>query len=212
VLGANDGIVSIAGLVVGVAGASSSKSIIMLTGIAGIVAGALSMAAGEYVSVSSQRDSEKALIDQETHEIKHSPKAEHAELASLYEAKGLQPATARLVADELTAHDALGAHLDAELCLDPDNLTNPWHASIASAAAFLTGAMVPLLAVMIPPAALRVPVTFLAVLVALVITGTLSAHVGGASKKHATIRVVLGGAIAMLVTFGIGKLVGVSGI
>jgi VIT1/CCC1 family predicted Fe2+/Mn2+ transporter len=184
----------------------------MLTGIAGIAAGALSMAAGEYVSVSSQRDSEKALIDQETHEIKHFPDEEREELVSLYEAKGLQSSTARLVADELTAHDALGAHLDAEHRLDPDDLTNPWHASIASAAAFLTGAIVPLLAVMIPPPSLRVPVTFLAVIVALVITGTVSAHVGGASKKHATIRVVLGGFIAMLVTFGIGKLVGVSGI
>src|SRR5437763_12516603 len=133
VLGANDGIVSVAGIVVGVAGATSSRGPIFTAGLAGLVAGAVSMALGEYVSVSSQRDAEAAQLAQEMRELEETPDEEFAELVAIYEAKGLTPKTAQLVAAELTAHDALAAHLDAELKLDPDNLVNPVHATIASA-------------------------------------------------------------------------------
>ena len=211
-LGANDGIVSIAGLVVGVAGASSSLSVIVLTGVAGLVAGALSMAVGEYISVSSQLDTERALLDQEAHEHAHFPKEELAELATMYERKGLRPATARQVAEELSAHDALEAHIHVEHGLDPEDLTNPWHAAIASALSFLSGALVPLLAAAFSPTSLRVPVTFLAVVAALTTTGVLSAHVGGASKTRATVRVVVGGVLAMVVTYCVGRLFSISGI
>lgn len=209
VLGANDGIVSIAGLVIGVAGATDERSVIILTGFAGIAAGALSMAAGEYVSVSSQRDTERALIAQEQHEHTHFPEEELQELAAIYEQRGLQKSTALQVAQELSAHDALRAHLDAEHQLDPDDLTNPLHAAIASAVAFLSGAIIPMLAVVIPPASFRVPVAFVAVVAALVATGTISAHVGGANKIRATVRVVGGGVLAMVVTFIIGRVIGV---
>lgn len=212
VLGANDGIVSIAGLVVGVAGATTDRSIIMMSGIAGIVAGALSMAAGEYVSVSSQRDTERALIEQERHEHTHFPDEEHEELVTLYEKRGLSAPTARLVAEELGANDAFAAHLDAEHGLNPDELTNPWHAAFASALAFLSGAIIPMIAVVVPPENARVPITFAAVIFALTATGMISAHYGGASKTRATIRVVIGGTLAMIVTYSIGKIVGVSGI
>jgi VIT1/CCC1 family predicted Fe2+/Mn2+ transporter len=217
VLGANDGIVSVAGLVVGVAGATESRAVIFTAGLAGLIAGALSMAAGEYVSVSSQRDTERVLLAKERVELQSAPDQELAELAALYEARGLTPSTARLVAQELTAKDAFAAHVDAELGLDPDNLTNPWHAAFASAAAFLAGALIPLLAILIPPAAARVPVAVIAVLViavlvALSLTGMLSAKVGGAPILRATARVVIGGALAMAITYAVGKLFGVSGI
>lgn len=212
VLGANDGIVSIAGLVVGVAGATTTKSTIITAGVAGLLAGALSMAAGEYVSVSTQRDTERALLAKERWELDNMPDEELAELAHLYEAKGLSTKTAKTVADELTKHDAFAAHVDIELGIDPDDLTNPWHATFASAAAFTAGAIIPLAAILIPPASWRIPVTFISVLIALAITGTISAKVGGSSVKKATIRVVLGGALAMAVTYGIGHLFNVAGI
>jgi VIT1/CCC1 family predicted Fe2+/Mn2+ transporter len=210
VLGANDGIVSISGLVVGVAGATSSKNAIMIAGLAGVLAGALSMAAGEYVSVSTQRDTEKALLAKEAWELENMPKEELAELTAIYQHKGLKRSTAELVAKELTAHDAFAAHVDAELGIDPDDLTNPWHAAFASAAAFTAGAIIPMAAILLPPANLRVPVTFIALLIALAVTGVVSAKVGGSSPKKATIRVVLGGALAMAVTYGIGQLFSVS--
>lgn len=209
VLGANDGIVSVAAIVVGVAGASNSAGFILTAGVAGLVAGALSMAVGEYVSVSTQRDTEKALLEKERLELQNEPAEELEELALIYEGKGLSQATARTVAAELTAHDAFAAHVEAELHIDPNGLTNPWHAAFASAAAFLAGAFIPLVAIALPPENLRLPVTFAAVLVALVITGTLSAHAGGADKMKATVRVVAGGVLAMVITFGIGKLFGV---
>ena len=212
VLGANDGIVSVAAIVVGVAGASSSAGYILTAGVAGLVAGALSMAVGEYVSVSTQRDTEKALLEKERRELRDEPEAELEELAGLYEAKGMSKATARIVAEELTAHDAFAAHVDAELHIDPNDLTNPWHAAYASAAAFLSGAIIPLLAIVLPPADWRIPVTFVAVLAALAVTGTLSAQAGGANKTRATLRVVVGGALAMIITFGVGKIFGVIGI
>lgn len=212
VLGANDGIVSVAALVVGVAGATDSAGFILTAGIAGVLAGALSMAAGEYVSVSSQRDSERALIEKERRELATEPEAELEELAGLYEAKGLSRATATVVAKELTAHDAFAAHLEAELHIDPEALANPWHAALASAASFLAGAVLPMLAITLPPPDWRIPVTFASVVLALAITGSLSAYAGEASKTRATIRVVIGGVLAMAVTFGIGKLFGVAGI
>lgn len=208
VLGANDGIVSTAGLVVGVAGATSERGPIFTAGLAGLVAGAVSMALGEYVSVSSQRDSEQALLEKERRELVEMPEQELAELAAIYETKGLSPATARTVAEELTAHDAFAAHVEAELGIDPDELTNPWHAAGASALAFTVGSLLPLAAILLAPTAVRVPVTFVVVLLALALTGAISARLGGAGKRVAVVRLVLGGAIAMAVTFGIGALVG----
>lgn len=212
VLGANDGIVSIAGLVVGVVGATNDSGVIITAGTAGIIAGAISMAAGEYVSVSSSRDTEKALLKKEKFELENYPEAELMELTLIYERKGLSKKTAELVAKELTKKDAYAAHIDAELGIDPENLTNPWHAAFASAGAFLAGACIPLAAIIIPPVGLKVPFTFGAVVVALAATGVLSAKIGGADAKRATARVVLGGVFAMIVTYGIGRLFHVSGV
>lgn len=212
VLGANDGIVSVSSLVLGVAGAQASSNAILTAGVAGLVAGALSMAVGEYVSVSTQRDTEKALLEKERYELEHTPQHEESELASIYEAKGVSPETARQVARELTAHDAFAAHVDVELGLNPDALTNPWHAAYASAASFTLGSLIPLFAIMLPPEDMRVSITFVSVLVALIITGSLSAYAGGASKRVATVRVVFGGLLAMSITYGIGHLFGVAGI
>jgi VIT1/CCC1 family predicted Fe2+/Mn2+ transporter len=212
VLGANDGIVSTASLVVGVAGATSSVKVIVTAGVAGLVAGALSMGVGEYVSVSTQLDTEKALIEKERHELETNPEYEFEELVAIYKAKGLSDQTARIAAHELADHDEFAAHLDAELGIDPNNLANPWHAAYASALAFFCGAIIPIGMVVFSPGSARIPVIFFGVLLALVLTGSLSAYAGGASKCKAVVRVVLGGAFAMVVTFGIGKLFGVSGI
>lgn len=212
VLGANDGIVSVSSLILGVAGASNTASFILTAGIAGTVAGALSMAVGEFVSVSSQRDAEKVLLEKERKELLETPDLELEELVGIYKNKGLSEETARTVANELTAHDAFAAHVEAELKIDPNDLTNPWHAAYASAAAFFVGAAIPLLAVIFAPAAFRIPYIFIAVIVALLITGTLSAYVGGANIVRASLRVVLGGILAMVVTFGIGKLFGIAGL
>jgi len=212
VLGANDGIVSIAGLVLGVAGATSSPQVIITAGVAGIIAGAISMAAGEYVSVSSSRDTEKALLKREREELKKFPEAELEELIYLYERKGLSRKTATVVAKELTKKDAFAAHVDIELGIDPDNLTNPWHAAIASAFSFLAGALIPLVAIILPPQDLRVPVAFISVVIALAATGVISAKIGGASSLRATARVVVGGVFAMIVTYTIGRLFNVVGI
>lgn len=212
VLGANDGIISTAGLVLGVAAATNSLLVIVTAGIAGIIAGAISMAAGEYVSVSSSRDMEKALLDKERFELKNFPKRELEELAEIYEHKGLSRQTAKKVAIELTKHDPLKAHFDAELRIDPENLTNPWHAAAASAISFTIGGVLPILAISIPPEAFRIQITFISVVVALVITGTFSAKAGEANIARAIFRVVLGGILAMGITYGIGRMFGVSGI
>jgi VIT1/CCC1 family predicted Fe2+/Mn2+ transporter len=212
VLGANDGIVSTAGLVVGVAGATTARGPILTAGVAGLVAGAVSMALGEYVSVSSQRDAERALLDLERRELVDNPEAELAELTGIYEAKGVSARTARMVAEELTAHDAFAAHADVELHIDPHQLTDPMHASVASAISFAVGALLPLVAILLPPAALRVPVTFVVVLVTLAATGWLSARIGGAAGGRAVLRIVLGGALAMAVTFAVGHLFGSVGL
>lgn len=208
VLGANDGIVSVSSIILGVAGATDSRGVIFTAGLAGLVAGALSMGVGEYVSVSSQRDTERAYIRKEKRLLKNDPDHELDGLADVYQAKGLSEKTARQVAKELTANDPLKAHLEAELNLDEEDLNNPWHAAYASLISFTVGGLIPLVAVLAAVASLRFPVTFVAVLVALTGTGYLSATVGGASRRRAVVRVVFGGALAMLVTYGIGHLFG----
>jgi VIT1/CCC1 family predicted Fe2+/Mn2+ transporter len=212
VLGANDGIVSVAAIVVGVAGVTNETAPILIAGVAGLVGGAVSMALGEYISVSSQRDSERDLIAKETRELHEDPEAELEELVGLYEAKGLQPATARQVAHELTEHDALSAHLSAELNIDANDVVNPWHAALASAIAFTLGAVLPMLAILLPPPAWRIPVTFVAVLIALAVTGAVAASIGGGSRVKASLRVVIGGAIALTATYAIGRLLNTTGI
>jgi VIT1/CCC1 family predicted Fe2+/Mn2+ transporter len=208
VLGANDGIVSTAGLVVGVAGATTQRGPILTAGLAGLVAGAVSMALGEYVSVSSQRDTERSLLAKERRELAEYPEAELQELAELYVAKGLSARTARTVAKELTAKDPLAAHADIELGIDPTALTNPWQAAISSAISFTVGALLPVLAIVLPPASARVPITFVVVLLALALTGSVSATVGGSGRRRAVRRIVLGGALAMIVTYAVGQFLG----
>ena len=175
VLGANDGIVSVAAIVVGVAGATTATAPILTAGVAGLVGGAVSMALGEYVSVSSQSDSEKTLIAKEREELRTMPEAELEELAALYRQRGLSEETARTVAEELTAKDALRAHLSIELNIDPDDTVSPWRAALASAVAFTIGALLPFFAILLP-GSVRIPVTFVVVLAALAVTfliGTL---------------------------------------
>lgn len=212
VLGANDGIVSVAAIVVGVAGVTTATGPILTAGLAGLVGGGLSMALGEYVSVSSQSDSQLALIEKERRELLEQPEEELAELAAIYEAKGMSGATAWKVAEELTDNNALEAHLAAELNIDQNDVVSPWHAAFASAIAFTVGGVLPLLAILLPPQGWRVPITFIAVLAALVLTGWLSAIIGGSSRTKASLRVVIGGAIALFATFAIGSLLNASGI
>jgi VIT1/CCC1 family predicted Fe2+/Mn2+ transporter len=206
VLGANDGIISIAALVVGVAGASVSSHTLLLTGVAGLLAGAFSMAVGEFVSVSSQRDTEQALLAKERYELEHEAELELEELTDIYQKKGLQRATAEKVARELTDHDAFAAHAHAELGIDPDNLTNPWGAGTASAISYALGGLIPLLTIIYPPAETRVLVTFIAVFIALIITAVISARVSGAPVFRTILRIVCGGILAMAVTFAAGRL------
>ncbi len=208
VLGANDGIVSVAGIVVGVAGATAQSGPIFTAGLAGLVAGAVSMALGEYVSVSTQRDSETAMLEKERRELAETPEEELRELTAIYRAKGLSPDTARQVAIELTDRDALAAHVDVELGIDLDDLANPVQAALASAIAFTLGALLPLLAILLPPPAWRVPVTVVSVLVALAFAGVTSARIGGSPPGRAVSRVVVGGAAGLALTYLIGHLFG----
>jgi VIT1/CCC1 family predicted Fe2+/Mn2+ transporter len=210
VLGANDGIVSVAAIVVGVAGATTNIAPVIVAGLAALVGGAVSMALGEYVSVSSQRDSQRALIEKERAELATMPEDELQELAGLYRQRGLSEETALLVAHELTAHDALRAHLSAELDIDPDDVVNPWAAALASAVSFLVGGALPMLTILLPDP-WRVPVTFAAVVVALAVTGYAAAAIGGSPRGRAAARVVIGGAIALAATFAIGRLFNASG-
>ncbi|UQA94867.1 VIT1/CCC1 transporter family protein [Streptomyces halobius] len=212
VLGANDGIVSTAGLVVGVAGATDEHRVLLTAGLAGLLAGSMSMAAGEYVSVSTQRDSEKAALAVEKRELMTDPKAELTGLTDLLEAKGLSAELAGEVAERLTEHDALRAHAEVELGINPDELTNPWHAAGASLLAFTVGALLPLLAIVLPPAHLRLPITVVAVLAALVLCGWTSARLGAAPVGRAMLRNAAGGALAMAVTYAAGSLLGASGV
>ncbi|WP_462286247.1 VIT1/CCC1 transporter family protein [Nostocoides sp.] len=208
VLGANDGIVSTAGLVIGVAAATTSRAAIFTAGLAGLTAGAMSMAVGEYVSVSTQRDTEKALLAAERDALDAIPAAELVELAEIYEGKGLPPELALDVARALTDHNALAAHAEAELGIDPTELTNPWQAAVASLLAFSLGALLPLVAALNPSAGWRIPGTVITVVIALVLTGWVSAHLGDAPRLRAVARVVAGGVAAMAVTYVIGGLFG----
>lgn len=208
VLGANDGIVSTAALVVGVAGATTDTAAILVAGVAGLVGGAVSMALGEYVSVSSQRDSERALVAKEVGELAEFPEAEFAELESLLRDRGLSEETSRQAALEMTEHDALATHLEFELGIKEEELANPWHAAFSSAVSFTAGALLPLISILLPPADLRVPVTFVVVLLTLALTGAISADIGGSSKRQAATRLVIGGALALAATFLIGTLLG----
>jgi VIT1/CCC1 family predicted Fe2+/Mn2+ transporter len=208
VLGANDGVISTAGLVIGVAAATTNTGEIATAGVAGLVAGAVSMALGEYVSVSTQRDTERAMIELERRELATSPDEERAELIGLLRQRGLSDESSEMVADELSERDALSAHLEVELGMNAEELANPWAAAGSSAAAFSVGAALPLVAILVPPASIRIPIAFVAVLVGLLLTGLLSAQLGGSAKWAAVARLVVGGALAMAVTFGIGNLVG----
>ncbi|WP_369270171.1 VIT family protein [Streptomyces sp. R11] len=212
VLGANDGVVSTAGLVVGVAGATDERAALLTAGLAGLLAGSMSMAAGEYVSVSTQRDSEKAALAQEKRELRERPEAELEELAELLERRGLSREVAMEAAVQLTERDALKAHARVELGIDPDRLTNPWHAAWASFVAFTAGALLPLLAMVLPPADWRLAVTVASVLAALALTGWSSARLGAAAPPRAVLRNMAGGALAMGVTYAAGTLLDVAGV
>lgn len=206
VLGANDGIVSTAALMVGVAGAGTGQTGILLVGVAALTAGSLSMAVGEYISVSSQRDSERAAIRREQQFLEQNPEGQVDQLAHMYEERGLSPATAHQVALELTEHDPLTAHLDIEYGLDPDELNNPWAAAFASMVSFALGAVIPLLAAVLFPNELALPAIVGSTLLALLATGVVSARVGEASTLVASTRVILGGMLALALTFAIGTL------
>lgn len=210
VLGANDGIVSVAGVVVGVAAATPGNvAAIATAGIAALVAGAFSMAGGEYVSVSTQRDTEKAMIAKEVRELEEQPAAELAELTGLYRKRGLSAHLARQVAEELTAHDALAAHAEVELGIDPEELTSPWQAAISSFIAFTLGALIPLIMIILPIGNALI-VTALAVVIGLLLTGWISARLGQAPVLRAILRNVLMGSATMAATYLIGLAFGVA--
>lgn len=209
-LGANDGIVSTASLVLGVAAAGAVPQTILVTGVAGLVAGAMSMAAGEYVSVSSQSDTEQADIAKERHELATQPDHEHAELAAIYVSRGLETATAHSVATQLMAHDALGAHSRDELGISDTTTAKPVQAAMASAMTFAVGAALPLLVVLITPKAMLNAAVAASSLVFLAALGSLAARAGGSSVTTAAFRVTFWGALAMAITFGVGALFGVA--
>lgn len=208
VLGANDGVVSLSGLVIGVAAAGASHGAIFTAGMAGLAAGALSMAVGEYVSVSTQRDTEMALIAKERKELADDPEGELLELAGMYQQKGLSAELAHEVASQLHAHDALAAHAETELGIDHEDFTNPWQAAVASMVAFTVGALIPLAAVLLTPPSLRITLCVVAAAVALAFTGFTSAKLGGANPWRALVRNICGGMLAMAITYGIGSIVG----
>lgn len=210
VLGADDAIVSTASLMIGVAASAASRDAILVAGIAGLVAGSMSMAAGEYVSVSSQRDTEQADIEREKRELEGQPQAELNELASIYVQRGLDKELAQQVAEQLSARDRLGAHMRDELGIDGDSLARPLQAAWISALSFGTFATVPIIALLLAPAWLRVPAIAGLSLLSLGILGALGARLGGAPLARAALRVCIGGSLAMLVTALIGRLLGVS--
>ena len=209
VLGANDGIVSTAGLIFGVAGAGADQQAIFIAGVAALVAGSISMAGGEYTSVSAQKDSEIAAIAKEKRELKENPEAELRELAWFYEQKGMSPKLAKQVAEELTAKDALKAHAEAELGISHDEHVSPTAAAVSSFIAFAAGSLLPLLtATATPWPDLEIPFTVAAVVISLALTGFVAAQIGGAKPMRAVIRNVLVSLLTMGVTYGIGMLVG----
>lgn len=208
VLGANDGIISTASLIVGVASASATQNDVMIAGVAGMVAGAMSMAAGEYVSVSSQADTERADLTRERKELSESPESELNELAKIYVDRGVEQALASQVAQQLTAKDAIGAHARDELGISEITAARPVQAALTSAVTFSVGAAMPLLMVVISPAAALVFIVSAASLGFLALLGAIGAMAGGANVPRATARVTFWGALAMAITAGIGKLFG----
>jgi vacuolar iron transporter family protein len=210
VLGANDGIVSIAALLVGVAAATTDRTVIFTAAMAGVAAGALSMAVGEFVSVSSQRDAEEAQLARERTWHTARPAWELEQLVRLNIKTGMSEETARKASVEQTAKDPIGIHARMHLAVDPDGLTSPIHAGVASFIAFMLGGVAPLLTILLPPPGMRIPLTFIMVLIALAATGYTSAHVAYSPYLKAITRNVIGGASAMIITYGIGLLVGVS--
>lgn len=211
VLGANDGIVSTAGLVLGVTGAAASKETVLLAGFAGLISGALSMAAGEFVSVSSQRDSEQSFLGRTRLHIKQEHDSSEAdELVEIYTAKGFSPETALSAVSDLKNSGKLSHELESQLGVDSSDIANPWSAAIASAMSFVVGAAIPLSAIALSPEKSQTIVTAIAVALSLVLTGTLSARAGQANKLRAALRVVTWGVGAMIITYLIGSLIGVS--
>ncbi|HHA2972829.1 TPA: VIT family protein [Stenotrophomonas maltophilia] len=208
VLGANDGIVSVAGLVVGVAASGASAATILATGVAGTVAGAMSMAAGEYVSVQTQADTEDADLAMEKRELHEDPHSELDELTAIYRHRGLEPALARQVAEQLTAHDALGAHARDELGITEELRARPLQAAMASAGAFTCGAALPVLTALLAPADKVAMMTTASTLLGLCLTGAMAARAGGASPARGAIRVMFWGALAMAAAAGVGRLLG----
>ncbi|HVA57251.1 MAG: VIT family protein [Gemmatimonadaceae bacterium] len=208
VLGANDGIVSTASLLVGVAAASVGRGEVLVAGTAGLVAGAMSMAAGEYVSVKSQAETEEADLTRERRELRDDPEAEHVELAEIYVKRGLEPALARQVADQLMVHDALGAHARDELGISEVVAARPIQAAGASAASFAVGAILPLMASVLAPLPMLLPAVIAASLIFLAVLGAVAARTGGAPVLAGAVRVTFWGALAMLVTAGVGRLFG----
>ncbi len=210
VLGVNDGIVSTSSLMLGVLGASADKTTILTAGFAGLVAGALSMGVGEYVSVSSQKDSEKADIEIERYSIASNPDQELAELAGIYERRGVEKGLALQVATQLHAHDAVSAHARDELNINQDALANPTKAALASTVAFSIGALLPIIGALLSTASDGVYIIIGFSIVGLAVFGSLGAYLGGGHKVHAALRVLIGGAAAMAITYGIGLLIGKS--
>jgi vacuolar iron transporter family protein len=210
VLGSDDGIVSTASLMIGVASASGSRQTILVAGVAGLVAGAMSMAAGEYVSVSSQRDAEDADIEREKWELAERPKTELHELASIYIKRGLDKELAMKVAEQLSAHDRLAAHLKDELGIEGATRARPLQAAWISALSFASFALIPILAMLAVPQVWRIPAIAGSSLLSLGVLGAFGSHLGGAPLTRGAIRVMVGGGIAMAATAGIGRLLGVS--
>ncbi|MEX0180532.1 MULTISPECIES: VIT1/CCC1 transporter family protein [unclassified Stenotrophomonas] len=208
VLGANDGIVSVAGLVVGVAASGASANTILATGVAGTVAGAMSMAAGEYVSVQTQADTENADLAMEKRELHEDPHSELDELTAIYRHRGLEPALARQVAEQLTAHDALGAHARDELGITEELRARPLQAALASAGAFTCGAALPVLTALLAPVQNVATATTVSTLAGLCLTGAMAARAGGASPMRGALRVMFWGALAMAAAAGVGRLLG----
>lgn len=207
VLGANDGIVSTAGLVVGVAGGTVDHQVLLLSGAASVVAGAISMAVGEYVSVSSQRDSQRAELEHERRQLSANPEYGLRQLTGLIQAQGIDALLARQVAEQLTGKDALKAHARLELNIDPLALASPWNAALASMLAFAVGGSIPFAAIVLSPPPLAVRFTAIAVAAALAVTGAWSAHLGHAPRLRAALRTVGGGVFAMAVTYGVGAFI-----
>ncbi len=208
VLGANDGIISTASLMVGVAAAATSRGEVLTAGLAGLVAGAMSMAAGEYVSVSSQSDTENADLDREKRELAADPSGEASELTQIYIERGIEPALARQVAEQLMAKDAIGTHARDELGISDISTARPIQAALTSAATFAAGAILPFLAAVLTPRAVLVPTIFIVALVVLAVLGAIGARAGGAGVLKPTIRVAFWGALAMAITAAVGAVVG----